>query len=408
MVLPAPLDVLYFQAGTIEGGDVYNRGWSVFANLPAELPSAREYWIVLRFGHQSVPDASIAEAVAKRASELRALAQLRHQWNVVGLQLDIDSPTRLLPEYAKFLGEVRKGLPPEIQISITALLDWFHDGTAVTEVINHVDEFVPQFYDVGKPNLYAGGPVVAARLDGATWGSVFNRFQKRFRIGVSSFGRALRVTGGRPEAMSPSYIYNDLAPVDVAGNPAFRLEVSKNAVDELVLTYRATREVSLGYNRFPPGEAIQFILPTSAEIRSATESARKIGGYCSGVIFFRWPSSSEILAMEPDEALAAAGVPPEVKKEPDSIEAIDGGCAAVKCVDIYLLDSTPLRPAPVRYRIHSSEQLEYFLPEGKIPIRMAGPSDLELSLPPYGGRRRMQLGRAVSATRSDFTVQEVK
>jgi hypothetical protein len=190
-----PLEVLFFQAGTIDGpADTplsvrSNHGdtWSVWAELPDELPPAREYWLVLRFDRQSVPGMAAAPMVARRVSQLHALAQKRH-WNLTGVQLDIDSPTQRLPEYATFIGEVRKGLPPGVGISITALLDWFRDGTAIAEVVKQVDEFVPQFYDL-QLGTFNGG-AIGAKFDAAHWGPVFNRCGKRFRIGISSFGRA--------------------------------------------------------------------------------------------------------------------------------------------------------------------------------------------------------------------------
>ena len=71
--------------------------------------------------------------IARKVAELRGLAEQR-RLNLVGVQLDIDSPTGSLAEYADFLREVRKTLPPGMGISITALLDWFRDGTAVAEI----------------------------------------------------------------------------------------------------------------------------------------------------------------------------------------------------------------------------------------------------------------------------------
>jgi hypothetical protein len=60
----------------------------------------------------------------------------------------------------------------------------------------------------------------------------------------------------------------------------------------------------------------------------------------------------------------------------------------------------------MQYRIRASGELEYFLPEKKIPVRMTGPSELELSLPPYCGRGHLYLGRAVSAQQVKFSVEE--
>ena len=70
--------------------------------------------------------------------------------HLVGLQIDHDCPTYSLTEYARFLQGLRAALPPEDLLSITALLDWFREGTALTDVVAQVDEFVPQFYDVSE------------------------------------------------------------------------------------------------------------------------------------------------------------------------------------------------------------------------------------------------------------------
>ena len=400
-----PLDILYVHVGTIE----HERGqpWSVWGNLPVGLPPAREYWLVLRFDRQDVPAQEAAPLVATRISQLRALAQQQHL-NVAGVQLDIDCPTRLLTDYAKFLHQVRANLPSGLGVSITALLDWFRDGTAIGAVIGEVDEFIPQFYDLAERSRYSLGRPIAAKLDSEHWGPIFNRFDRRFRIGISSFGRATSA----PQPATPGGGYSgfasyfaDATPLDFGVNPAFSLQVTHDDADETVLTYRATKQTRISYSDFKPGAGMQFILPTAESVKTAVRSARQIGGNCAGVVFFRWPGAEETLVMRPEEVLAASGAAAAPQPLPQ-IRDVDGSCAAVSCADLYLVLADPLRPTAVRYRIHSSAELEYFLPEERMPVRMTGPSELELSLPPYGGRRRMLLGRAVSKAHADFTVQE--
>ena len=122
-------------------------------------------------------------------------------------------------------------------------------------------------------------------------------------------------------------------------------------------------------------------LPTPEAVRAATESARAVGGYMAGVVFFRWPTESDHLAIQPEEVLIAAGL--SGRQEHDRIESVSGHCAAVECVDLYLESAQPLSERAVRYRIRSSTELEYFLPDKSMPVQMTGPSQLELSLPPY-------------------------
>jgi hypothetical protein len=110
--------------------------------------------------------------------------------------------------------------------------------------------------------------------------------------------------------------------------------------------------------------------------------------------------------MQPSEVLTAAGFAADARRKTIGIHLVDGGCAAVHCTDVYLMNASPFAPQPVRYMIRSSTELEYFLPEEGLPIRMSGPRQLELSLPPYCGRARMYLGRVVTAARAEFTIEE--
>ncbi|MBS1858339.1 MAG: DUF3142 domain-containing protein [Acidobacteria bacterium] len=410
------LDVLFVQVGTIRKetmpGYLRTAGnaaeqWYAYGELPSEIPPAREYWLVYRYANQGVPDLQVASKLATQISRLQADARQRHL-NVVGLQLDIDSPTSALPQYAGFIRQVRMALPKGVQVSITALLDWFRSGTAVGDVIAQADEFVPQFYDLGDPAA-DDQAAIAARIDAARWEPVFNRFRKRFRIGISSFGRA-RVIPHEPPSQSPYrrlVFYGDLRPLDVATNPAFQLQTSRNAADETVLGYRAIRKVHVGYERIDAGDVVQFVISTPDAIRAAVQSARLIHGQMAGIVFFRWPSSREDWAMQPDEVLEAAGVAAAAGgRQRNRIQVMPGDCAAVSCVDVYLDSAGPLVPQPVRYRIRASVPLEYFLPERNMPVHLTGASELELSLPPYCSRGHLYLGRAVSLQRAEFTVGE--
>jgi hypothetical protein len=410
----AALDVLYVQVGTIrkETWPPYVRSaakpterWSAYGHIPRDLPRAQEYWLVYRYENQGVPDIEVASKIAAQITRLQADARERHL-NLVGVQLDIDSATSDLPLYADFLRDLQKALPKGMQLSITALLDWFRNGTAISRVIAQVDEFVPQFYDLGDP-ASNGQAAIAAKIDAARWGPIFNRFRKRFRIGISTFGRA-RVIPHESAANGPyrrAVFYEDLRPLDVATNTSFQLQTSRNAADETVLSYRVTRKVELDYNRLDPGDIVQFIISTPDSIRAAVRSAREIKGHLAGVVFFRWPSGREDWAMQPDEVLDAAAIGAPGRPKQDRVQVVDGHCAAVQCVDIYLESSGPLSPQATRYRIRASTPLEYFLPEPKMPAHLAGASELELSLPPYCTRGHLYIGRAVSLQRADFKVE---
>ena len=395
----APLDVLFFQAGNIRRGPL-----GAFGDLPPALPPAREYWLVFRSDEPAVPSSQAAPDLAHVFAELKQRA-LDRKLPVAGIQLDIDSPTAALPQYAAFVRALRQALGPGVQISITALLDWFRSGAAVGEVIREADEFVPQFYDLQERDSRTA---IAARFDAAKWGPVFNRYRKRFRIGISTFGRA-RLVQREGEALNKYVglrVLSDLKQIDIAVNPAFSLYPSRTEANELLLTYRVNRKTSVGYSDFEPGDAIEFILSTPETVKAGVEQARLIRGYCAGVVFFRWPAFNEALTTQPDEVLAAAGVTTNQGNKPGSLRTMDGACATVACTDLYLLNSHTVSAQPIRYRIVSSTELEYFLPKERMPARMSGPSEIEVSLPPYCGHGRMYLGRAVTAKRGQFNIEE--
>jgi hypothetical protein len=68
-----------------------------------------------------------------------------------------------------------------------------------------VDEVVPQFYDLQDSGSIVGPSMIAAPIDAAKWAPLFNRHGKRFRIGVSTFGRSKLLPPGRPNGYWESY-----------------------------------------------------------------------------------------------------------------------------------------------------------------------------------------------------------
>ena len=375
----APIDTLYFQV---------RNGY-----LPERLPPAKNYWAVIRFDDPLVPTQPIDWQKLQAAASKRNI-------KLAGIQLDIDCPTHALRDYAKFLQTTRQNMPPEWQLSITALLDWFRPNTAIASVIQAVDEFVPQFYDLRNPGTLIGGPVIAAPIDAPKWAPVFNKFGRRFKIAISTFGRSRTIAPQNNQAIS----FLNLRPYDVGTNPAFQLTTSTTPAKEQVLRYRATRATSIHSQPFEAGTVIEFVLSTPEAIAASVARARQMGERCGGVLFFRWPEQNETMAPVPDEVLTAAGAAAIPARQP-TLKVDDQRCAAVHCATLTIFGLPSLPAKPVRYRITSSADLEYFLPEKPTPVRMVGPRRLELTMPPYSGRMDVPLGRAVAAQTATYTLE---
>lgn len=377
----APIDTLYFQ---VRNG-----------RIPDRLPPAKSYWAVIRIDDHVLP------AQPFDWKKIQATATARNI-QLAGVQLDFDCPTHALRDYAGYLQSARQQMPPEWQLSITALLDWFRPNTAIAKVLAAVDEFVPQFYDLRNPGTVVGDAVVAAPIDAAKWAPVFHKFGRRFKIGVSTFGRSRYIAPQNGRAIS----FLNLRPYDAGTNPAFQLTIATTPAKEQVLRYRATRDTSIHSQAFEAGSILEFVLSTPEAIAAAVAQVRQMGDRCGGVLFFRWPEQNETMAPEPDDILTAAGAAAIPAKQP-SLKVEDQRCAAVHCATLTLFGLPSLPAKPVRYRITSSVDLEYFLPEKPAPVRMTGPRRVELTMPPYSGRMDVPLGRAVTARVATYTLEIV-
>jgi hypothetical protein len=342
------------------------------------VPKAREYWLVFRADRSPLPTAENFKETLWGLE--RARDDLKRQGlKVAGIQIDLDCPTGRLIDYADQLKEVRKLLLPGEQLSITALLDWFRSGTAIDRVVAAVDEFVPQFYDVDVRDY---GNRIAVPIDAEKWAPIFNRLQKRYRIGISTFGRA---------SIRGKY-YGDLKPLDIGIQPAYQLKTERTSAQELRLQYTG------------PKDRVEFILSTPESIRSAYLAAKKMGQYCGGVLFFRWPTEREVMVPSAQEVLAAVnGVALPVST---SLKVRQGNCALTHCVDLFITATPPLNERAIPYRVQASNPLEYFLPNEKLPVKHPSPTQIEFTLPPYGGRGTIHLGRAVAKSKTSYTLEQ--
>jgi len=106
-----------------------------------KLPD-QKIWLVFRTHHLDWNEQNY-QAVFKR------LEHWRNQGNQVqGVQIDFDSRTNNLKEYALFLEKLRKKLHAHYQLSITGLLDWtnFKDQKTLGIFKKNIDELVIQTY----------------------------------------------------------------------------------------------------------------------------------------------------------------------------------------------------------------------------------------------------------------------
>lgn len=357
-------------------------------NWPDGVPNAESYVVVRRFEPQMRLSRETAVALARSYKQIVAKAPGR----ISGLQIDYDSPSGKLDSYAEFLESLRQELPPQAHLSITALLDWFRPSTSISRVIDAIDEFVPQFYDAATTRE-AGG--IAEPIDASKWASIFNRYGTPYRIGVSTFGRISRTRDHQV------HFLRDATPLDFTGRSEFDRSVRTSRAGELVLHYDVNAVIP-GRPDLQPGDAIELTFPTRASVHSAYEAVREFGGYCSGVLFFRWPTRSETVTFAPDDVQRILSNSRDVL-HPTVVQQ-DGHCLERRCVDLYIHPGPQMNPENRTVRMRPSAPLELFIPGGALRSTRGRSYELVVDLPAYPGLGRVYIGRAISAEAVHFEV----
>jgi hypothetical protein len=396
-----PLDILYVHAAEYYPNisDIFHGYW------PDKLPIANAYiavWRLNGLGNESLVFKLVEDykQVKKKAAKSGV--------NVRGIQIDYDCPTDNLFQYARFLKNLRKTLPEEDILSITALLDWFKSDTKIADVLKWVDEFVPQFYDVNEKNISKRKWDISEVVDSAKWGPIFNSYKKSYKIGIASFGRI--VVKNKPSEWRNDgikFFYQDPLRLIACQNltPSVR-EITP--AGELIVNMKKTNNniKEDGCLEYDSIEEVKMIIPTAKSIRFAYDGAKAMGGYCTGVIFFQLSVEGEGLNLTKEEINSAMQ-----GKEPSSVEtamiAKDGLCVTVSCSDLYIKLKNRFSGEPSRFMISSTGDLEYFLPNWTVQGKMKNLKTIEVYVPAYASESYVSVGRAVSMKPVSFTVKEI-
>ncbi|MCP5396201.1 MAG: DUF3142 domain-containing protein [Sphingomonadaceae bacterium] len=123
-------------------GEVRARDPDSFVSLrPPPRVEDAEIWLVVRVE-------TLAWGPGVQAQIDRELARWDRSSNLVGLQIDFDSATQGLEDYAAFLSQLRRHMPSRYRLSITGLMDWSANGdpAALVALAGTVDEVVIQTY----------------------------------------------------------------------------------------------------------------------------------------------------------------------------------------------------------------------------------------------------------------------
>jgi hypothetical protein len=245
------------------------------------------------------------------------------QAKVIGLQLDFDVPTRLLPNYTAILKNIRDQLPKELQLSITGLPTWL-DSSGLGEPLSACDFWVPQCYGAQIPErldqrIPITNPDFVARSVSRT-----RDMGVPFYAGLAAYGYAIHYSG---EGLLIG-IRGDFDPLLVVGSPDFEMtdqtpfslndsETGQKKAWEWRCTLRARRDVLVDGTAISAGEWLLLDRPTAAGLRACAKNVREhAGAPLLGICVFRIPSKGDSTTLTlPEIASALSDAEPRFSLE---------------------------------------------------------------------------------------------
>lgn len=289
---------------------------------------------------ERVDESALASVVAETFRHDLERAVKDGAQEVVGLQLDFDVPTRLLPRYARVLRGVRGGLPPRTQLSITGLPTWMESATlgqTLDQMLDAVDFWIPQCYGASIPERIEAATPISSPESVARCVARARKLVRPFYAGLAAYGYAILYD----ERGALTELRGDLDPARVARDPNFALverrpfpapdagpdASASSAVanaQEWRYVYRALDDGLVENMPVRAGDRLLLDVPSAATLRASARAARTEGGArLLGLCLFRLPGASEPTTLTLPQITAAlndapSGIATDVQFESDA------------------------------------------------------------------------------------------
>ena len=215
---------------------------------------------------------------ARALVEMLRAAIVAQGWSE--LQIDCDTPDRLLGSYAAALRGIHRTVP---KLTATALAGW--SKTPHWQALQEsVDEIFPMFYDLdADPPGVGNGAVPRLLLEQASIDAQLRDWSTcriPWRAGLPNFARVtVYDSTGKSRGHIRGWTWND-----VLFNTALR---AANIVDPTTVLLRADRKTLVAQTPVDAGEHLAARLPDRATLQHASDAATQ--AKARGVIFFRLP-----------------------------------------------------------------------------------------------------------------------
>ncbi len=257
-----------------------------------------------------VDDSALAEAIGAsyRTDAARAVAD---HARVVGLQIDIDMPTRLLGCYARTLRALRAGLKPGVQLSITGLPTWMH-STELSATLAQVDFWIPQLYGAEIPERFDQSVPISSLQTVSAFVSQARSIDKPFYAGLAAYSWVLLYNSNG----SLISLRGDMDPRLIAADQNLELIEQKPfeppsrpgspLVSEWREVYRARADDVVNDLVMHAGDVLVVDLPSAESMRQSARAVRELAGEkLLGICVFRLPTSDDAATLSIQQIASA-------------------------------------------------------------------------------------------------------
>jgi len=296
---------LFLHAGQIDYQD------GALTNIPAvvgPLPDKIDLHLVynatrdLRANLECIDENDLADQIrdAFQRDYQRGSAEHAH---IVGIQLDIDVPTRLLGRYERVLKALRMGLPPGLKLSITGLPTWMR-SSQLRSTLTQVDFWTPQFYGATLPGRVDQLIPISNPDDVERFINSARALGKPFYAGLAAYswvlhydqaGRLIKVRGN----MDPEVIRLD-PNLELIDRRQF------DSTSEWRYAYRARADGVTEGLAMRAGEVLVLDVPTAESLRQSARTVRQWAGESLlGICVFRLPATDDPATLTSAEVAAA-------------------------------------------------------------------------------------------------------
>lgn len=249
---------------------------------------------------EHVDEGALADAIgaAYRADTERAA---RERARVVGLQIDIDVPTRLLPRYAKTLTALHAQLQPGTQLSITGLPTWM-ESTELQATLKQVDFWTPQLYGAEIPERSDQLIPISSPANVARFVSRARELDKPFYAGLAAYSYTLLYNSSG----SLISLRGDMDPAMLAADPNLELTDQRQfplpefitsprgSAGEWRYVYRARADGVTDDLVVHAGDVVVVDVPSAESLRLSARIVRELAGErLLGICVFRLPAADD-------------------------------------------------------------------------------------------------------------------